>query len=243
MEQSGRVDALDNTVAGIEHANSIGADYAEFDVRRLRDGTLVGAHDKVIATPRGLTRLRDLDLGAARALRPCLATYEEILAALARTTVGAHVDLKAGSDHIAIAEAAVAILDPARLLLTTGDTASITRLHAWATQRGVPVRLGLTVGTDSRGQPWLHQLRIQQDQLFPDRRIRSSGADVVVAHELLARARLLRWAPHHGIDLVVWTVDSPRRSRRLLDDHRAWMITTNWPARAIAYRDGPSSPP
>jgi glycerophosphoryl diester phosphodiesterase len=51
-------------------------------------------------------------------------------------------------------------------------------------------------------------------------------------------ARLSRWTARIGVPLLVWTVDSPRLQRRLLHDHRVWMITTNWPARAIALRDG-----
>ena len=54
---------------------------------------------------------------------------------------------------------------------------------------------------------------------------------------MLAMLRLIRWTARIGVPLLVWTVDDPRLQRRLLRDDRVWMITTNWPARAVRMRD------
>ncbi|HVX55206.1 hypothetical protein, partial [Nocardioides sp.] len=56
------------------------------------------------------------------------------------------------------------------------------------------------------------------------------------AHHALAAATLARLARQHGLDLLVWTVDDPRLLRWWLAPGRAWMVTTNHPARALDLR-------
>ena len=63
------------------------------------------------------------------------------------------------------------------------------------------------------------------------------GTGVLVAHHVLARLRLLRWAQRREVRVLVWTVDHPRVVRAALRDPRVWMVTTNHPAEAVALRD------
>jgi hypothetical protein len=58
-----------------------------------------------------------------------------------------------------------------------------------------------------------------------------------VAHHVLARVRLLRWARRREVRVLVWTVDHPRIVRAALRDPRVWMVTTNHPAAAVAERE------
>jgi glycerophosphoryl diester phosphodiesterase len=60
---------------------------------------------------------------------------------------------------------------------------------------------------------------------------------VLVAHHLLARVRLLRWAHRREVRVLVWTVDSPRVVAAALRDPRVWMVTTNRPEAALAARE------
>ena len=57
----------------------------------------------------------------------------------------------------------------------------------------------------------------------------------------LRQGRARPWWPYLltaavSVALLVWTVDNPRELRRWLVDDRAWLVTTNHPARAVALR-------
>jgi glycerophosphoryl diester phosphodiesterase len=115
---------------------------------------------------------------------------------------------------------------------------SVSAIRDWSADRDLPILVGLSIGASLRGLPWREAVKSLFGQLFPRQRFEASRADAVAAHYALAMARLTRWTARIGVPLLVWTVDSPRLQRRLLRDHRVWMITTNWPARAIKLRDG-----
>jgi glycerophosphoryl diester phosphodiesterase len=240
--------SLDNTVEGIAHAAAVGADYVEFDVRRCSDGVWVIAHDPGVGPVGDHALIRRLSWADLHARAPGVLRLSEFLEALAPTGIGAHVDMKfATPQHerdagrlweIDLLEVLVASLDPARIIMTTGNGDASNAMRDWIAARDLPILVGLSIGASLRGLPWRERVRSLWGQLFPRRRFEASGADAVAAHYALAMARLTRWTARIGVPLLVWTVDSPRLQRRLLRDHRVWMITTNWPARALALRDG-----
>ena len=214
-----------NTPETVRQAAAIGADYAEFDVRRSGDGTLVCSHDPV-AQAAGVPRLEDQ------------------VAAVAQSGLGAHVDLKgAGVAEwaVAAAEACAARLDTGRMVFTTGDARAAAALARWAGDHpgadGELPLVGLTVGQSTSHLRLPAAVRARIGELYPTRRWRASGAGVLVAHHLLARVRLLRWANRREVRVLVWTVDSPRTVAAALRDPRVWMVTTNHPAAAVAARE------
>ena len=211
----GAVDpAYDNTPAGVRYAASIGADYVEFDVRRAADGSLVCCHDPV-------------DDAAGR---PVL---DEVLAEVAACGLGAHVDLK-GPGRGRVGRGAGR---PVRRACSTSAGSSSRRATARPRRRsrGGPRRttglalVGLTVGQSTSHLRLPAAVRARIGELYPTRRWRDSGAGVLVAHHLLARVRLLRWARRREVRVLVWTVDSPRVVAAALRDPRVWMVTTNRP--------------
>lgn len=210
-----------NTPETVREAAAIGADYAEFDVRRAGDGTLVCSHDPV-TDPAGLSRLGD------------------VLAAVADCGMGAHVDLKgADADRWAeeVADRCAEALDLDRVIFTTGSGQAAARLARWAEAHHVPPLVGLTVGQSTAHLRLPAAVRARIGELYPTRRWRASGAGVLVAHHVLARVRLLRWARRREVRVLVWTVDSPRIVAAALRDPRVWMVTTNHPAAAVAARE------
>ncbi len=239
---------LENSLEAIAYAASVGADYVEFDVRRCADGAWVIAHDPDVGPVGDHTPIRKLSWAELHERAPGVLRLSDFLSALAATGSGAHVDMKFATPQgerdagrlweIDLLEELVAALDPGRIIMTTGNGAASQAMRDWIADRDLPVLVGLSIGASLRNLPWREAAKSLLGQLFPRRRFEASQADAVAAHYALAMARLTRWTARIGVPLLVWTVDSPRLQRRLLRDHRVWMITTNWPARALAIRDG-----
>jgi glycerophosphoryl diester phosphodiesterase len=208
--------AGENGLHALEHSLRLGVDYVEFDVRRLPDGRLVVSHD----VP-----------GEGVELLP----YETILRHLAGRA-GAHVDLKGSGGEVEAATIALQWVAPDRLLLTTGSVAGARRLRDWADEHAPEVRVGLSTGTSLSGLAPGAALSSLRRQLFPWRRYAEARADVLCAHHVLSALTLRLLARRKGLDLLVWTVDDARLLRWWLRPGRAWMVTTNHPARALAAR-------
>jgi glycerophosphoryl diester phosphodiesterase len=240
--------SLENTVEGIAHCAAVGADYVEFDVRRCADGVFVIAHDPGIGPVTDHHLIRKLTWPELHEREPGILRLSAFLEALAPTGLGAHVDLKFATPHserdagrlweIDLLEILVASLDPGRIILTTGNGEASVAMRDWIADRDLAILVGLSIGASLRGLPWTEKARSLWGQVFPRQRFEAAQADAVAAHYALAMARLSRWTARIGVPLLVWTVDTPYFQRRLLRDHRVWMITTNWPARALALRDG-----
>lgn len=219
--------AGENGLHALENSVALGVDYVEFDVRRLADGRLVVAHDAPDEiAPAGSGGIE-------------LLPYDVVLERLAGRS-RAHIDLKGAGYELEAARTALRHLDAADILLTTGSVAGARRLRDWADEHGHPVRIGLSTGTGLGGlTPWAALVSLRR-QLFPWARYAASGADVVCAHHALAAATLALMARRHGLDLLVWTVDDARLLRWWLRPGRAWMVTTNHPARALGLRPRPT---
>jgi glycerophosphoryl diester phosphodiesterase len=240
--------SLENTLEGLAHSVAVGADYVEFDVRRCADGTFVVAHDPEVGPDDDRIAIKRIGWEELQRRAPAVLRLSQLLDGLAPTGVGAHVDTKfatpskeRAAGHIwehDLLEVLVGSLDPAKIIMTTGNGEATGAMRDWIEARGLPTLVGLSVGASIRGVTWREAVLRIYGQLFPRRRFEASGADAVAAHFALAMLRLSRWTSRIGVPLLVWTVDNPRLQRRLLRDPRVWMITTNWPGRAVHLRDG-----
>jgi glycerophosphoryl diester phosphodiesterase len=230
--------AYDNSPAGVRYAASIGADYVEFDVRRAADGALVCRHDPVVAG-RPVTDATGAELVAAG-----VADLDDLLSVVAECGLGAHVDLKGddpGDWALDLADRCAATLDVGRVVFTTGSPTAAKVLAQWSDDHpaadGDSALVGLTIGGSTKHLRLPAAIRARIGELYPTQRWRASGAGVLVAHHVLARMRLLRWAHRREVRVLVWTVDSPRVVSAALRDKRVWMVTTNRAEAAIALRD------
>jgi glycerophosphoryl diester phosphodiesterase len=214
--------AYDNSPAGVRWAAGIGVDYVEFDVRRAGDGTLVCSHDPVDRADQAP------------------ASLDTLLAAVAESGLGAHVDLK-GPDSAEwatdVARRCAEVLDETLVVYTTGNAGAVADLARWTEEHGSPALVGLTVGSSTKHLRLGATVRTRVRELYPTRRWRDSGAGVLVAHHVLARLRLLRWARRRGVRVLVWTADSPRVVAAAIKDPRVWMLTTNRPESALRMRE------
>ncbi|GAB7006042.1 hypothetical protein JCM18899A_35150 [Nocardioides sp. AN3] len=219
---AGYESANENTLAAVEKAVAEGVEYVEIDVRRRPDGTVIVLHD-------------DPDSGTMT-VDPV--HYDDLLPALRPAC--AHLDLKAasrdGRAEIDVVRRALAVLGPGPHVATTGRVSTARALRAWADAERVDLKIGLSIGGTFPGRPWREQVRRHWDQLFPSPRLEESGADVIAAHHALAFITLRRLARRRGLELLVWTPDNPALLWYWLRPGRAWLVTTNHPARAIAIR-------
>jgi glycerophosphoryl diester phosphodiesterase len=245
----GTVGGHEDPIAGIEHSARIGADYCEFDVRRCSDGTFVVSHDPDGGIGDKSVVISELTWDELRERAPGVCRLDVLLDALRASGMGAHVDMKfrtpperraAGEAwEVDVASVMVDHIDPARVVFTAGVRSTTNALRDWADQHAPEMLVALSIGGGTRGMSWNQTIQRRWSEVFPHTRFRRSNADAVAAHFVLAMVRLARWTTHVGVPLLVWTVDSTWLQRRFLHDRRIWMITTNWPARAVALRDRP----
>lgn len=206
--------AGENGLHALEHSLALGVDYVEFDVRRLRDGRLVVSHD---VPGEGVADL---------------IPYEAVLQAVAGRA-GAHIDLKTEGSELEVIQLAAKVMPADRIVATTGSDQGCRSLVDWARDEGLPLRVGLSLGPNIAGlSPWGAIVFLRR-QLFPAARLAASGANVISAQSWLAALTLRRFARRNGLELLVWTVDSPAGLRWWLRPGRAWMVTTNHPDRAL----------
>lgn len=259
----GRRREVENTLAAFEHAITTGSDYVEFDIQRTSDGQFLLVHDDRIKVNDSYVYIRDLAAATVDDLLGRRVRFDEALALLARHNLKAHLDFKFASPtqprtlgyrrgmgqrteqgidggvdwEIEATQIALAHLPVADFIITTTEDHSVRLLRDWADGVGVPLVVGLSIGRHHlTGMTWWRQVCWRVEELFPARRVRASRANLLVAHRILARARLLKWAHANNLPVLVWTVDSPTELRRLLADPRVWMVTSNFPERGLGLR-------
>jgi glycerophosphoryl diester phosphodiesterase len=220
-----------NTLAAFEAAVELGCDYVEFDVRQTADGTPVIFHDSALTD--GDLRRTIAGHRIDEFTGVVLVTLDDVLAVIAGR-VKAHVDLKVRGREIELVEHLVNVLGADNLIITTAEDASVRRIVTWSRQHAPGLLIGLSSSPRSwSGRPWARRL-VRIEAAFPRTRVRLSRANLVVSHKTLARWWLRSYARRRGLPLLVWTVDRPDELARWMNDPHVWMVTTNYPHRALA---------
>lgn len=233
-----RVD-LEHARATLEEALAVGVELVEMDVRRTRDGLLVLGHDADLVVDGEAHPIRQLTGDRWRALHPAGLTYAEALALLGDHVI-AHVDMKisGAAAQVEALGAALAVLPPGRVVVTTGSEQAALAMRDWSGVRGIDLMVGLSLGSTVAGLPLREQLAIRRSELFPGRRYARSQANLVVANHWLARISVARFARRRRLPLLVWTVDGRRNLTHWLRRTDVWAVTTNEPALAARIRAG-----
>ncbi|MET1036742.1 MAG: glycerophosphodiester phosphodiesterase [Aeromicrobium sp.] len=221
----------ENTLAAFDAAIALGCDYVEFDVRLTADGTPVIFHDD---------ELRDDDTNRSIAghrldefTGVVLVTLDEVLA-LIQGRVKAHVDLKVKGHEIDLVDRIVGALGVDSVVITTAEDVSVRRIVAWSRRHAPGLLVGLSSSPRSwDGRRWVRRLA-RFEAAFPRTRVWLSRANLVVAHKTVARWSLRSYARRKQLPLLVWTVDNPSELKQWMNDPAVWMVTTNYPDRALA---------
>jgi len=228
--RGGREAAPPGSYDAFEAALAAGADYLEFDVRGLSDGTLVAYHH---AQARRML-LADLSYPSLRELAGRrVPVTSDLLGLIAAGGARAHIDLKDSTCGDRIVAQALAVLDPAAMIVTTRDVRTAADLR----RRHPAVPVGVTVGGDlvetarhlhdRAGAPGLSRLAA----------VTAAGASWAVLHRRLARPRMLADCRELGLSVMVWTVNSEPGLRQMLGRRDVDVVVTDRPGRAIRLRE------
>lgn len=250
---AGRDTHLENTLEALTRAVGLDVEFVEFDVQRLGDGTLVVFHDDHLGGEMGdPVALAGIDFDAFTARETQYLLYTRVLDEIAGAGKSAHIDFKfvspagvAGEDSFEVQAAKEALdrLPSDRLIFTTLEDRSVRVLRDWLGLQGLDdVLCGLSLGRDIEGLGLAAKVRTRLSELFPRRRYAHSRANLFVCNHRLARITGRRFAQRHHLPMLVWTVDDEEDLAYWLDD-RAWLVTTNFPERALAIRSGGSASP
>jgi glycerophosphoryl diester phosphodiesterase len=221
------LEAPENSMAAVRQAIADGADYAEIDVQRTRDGRVVLLHDGDLMRMAGVNRriseltvadLDTIDIGARRGPKYA-GEHVPTLDAVLDTVKGRlklNIELKYNRpDSLLVPEVVRLVREHGYVdgvTITSLDLKSLVALKALAPE----FRTGMIV-TKAVG----NVARLPVDFL--------SLNQAAVSNRLLARAR------GAGKEVHVWTVNTPKDMERMMElgvDN----IITDHPARAVAVR-------
>jgi glycerophosphoryl diester phosphodiesterase len=214
------------TYEAYDHASGAGAEYVEFDVRRLADGTLVCFHDAVCGAP--LATLSHAEL--CRRAGYEVPTVRGLLALIAGRTWG-HIDLKETGYEAEVVALARQLLGPDNFLVTSMVDGSLRSIAA--TFPGTPTGLSLGRGIGDVAAYRLPAAIV--GDLFPIGRLHACRARWAAISKDLAPWVLSR-CHRNGIRTVVWTVDRAAQIDRFLTDDRVDVLVTNRPVFALHRR-------
>jgi glycerophosphoryl diester phosphodiesterase len=215
----------ENSVAAFSAAVAQGVEGIELDVRRTADGVLIVAHD---ATVGGLT-IADCTRAELAARVPTLCTFREALSVIPWGCV-LDVEIKPPGIEAEVLRELATSRKPGAFVVSSFYDGVVARVK----QLDPGVKAGLILG---EGRP-KDGIRSRLSELFPARRMRKCRADFVVPNWRLLRFGFLRRIARLGCSAWVWTVNEPRRTKRLLREPAVAAIVTDRPLEAMSLRDG-----
>lgn len=218
----------ENTLAAMERAIAAGADYAEIDVQRTRDGVVVVVHDadlmRVAGDPRRIADIAATDL-AGLVQRPDdgsapderrVATLDDFLDR-ARGRIRLSIELKYYGPDPALAPAVVDRVRAAGM----DDEVVVMSLSADAVEQLARIAPHLTVG-------YVSAATVGDPTRLP--------VTFLAVSRTAATPRLLRSARERGLDVQVWTVNRTTVMAELIERGVDGLITDD-PAVAVRVRD------
>jgi glycerophosphoryl diester phosphodiesterase len=227
--RGGSESARPGTYEAYRSALATGAEYLEFDVRGTVDGELVAFHAAGLGRRHPVGSLTYPDLCR-------LAGYEvPTTAGILRLLAGraaAHIDLKDRTCLAAVVSEALSVLEPNRIIVSTGDEAAIGDLR----RRFPAVPGGLTIGGDLAETGRYLAERARRRARSRVDAVTRVGADWAVVHERLARAGVLAECRRRGLATMVWTVNDDAALARWLSCPDVDVLVTDRPRRAADLR-------
>lgn len=228
--RGGSEDTLPATYDAYRTALSSGAEYAEWDIRKTKDNTLVVYHDLYVGESGRLVSdfgYREL-CGAVGYEVP---EVEQIMSLIAGKMIG-HLDLKEIGYEAEVVSMAESLLGSDGYVVTTLEDVSISTI-----KRAFPkVRTALSLGRDLSSVPHRRRVGIRRSEIMPLPRIRACGADWAAINYKIARLGAMDACKRQGIGVMIWTVDDDVMIDRAVVNDRIDILITNRPKHAVARR-------
>jgi len=216
-------DEPENTLEAFAASVARGVEAIELDVRRTADGVLVVSHDATVGG--GSIAASTYAELAARA--PGLCTFGQALETIPSPCL---LDVE-----IKVLGIEAEVLDELKLMREKGDFV-VTSFHDQTVARvkalDAGVRAGLILG---EGRP-KEGIRARLSEIFPARRLRRSGSDLVAPNLKVLRCGFLRRMRRLGYQVYVWTMNEPRLMKRMLRQPGVTGIITDRALEAMAVR-------
>jgi glycerophosphoryl diester phosphodiesterase len=211
--------AAENSIAALVLADANGADFAELDIRRLGDGTMVVHHDATL----GGMPLQQLDRSTL-ARHPQVPTLEAWARRAGDLDIGVLAEFKEAGYEADALDVLRRNIRAERLNLMSFDPDAVRALSTLAADRPV----GLLSDVSLHGT---------NPQLLVDE-ARSAGASFLGLNVRQATEGVLELAHQRGLGAAVWTVDGADDLARLLGDDRITTVISDVPQLAQRIRGG-----
>jgi glycerophosphoryl diester phosphodiesterase len=228
--RGGSEDANPATYESYKHALTSGAEYAEFDIRKTKDGVLVVYHDARSGHTGPLVANLAYD-ELCNGLGYSVPKVAEVMELLAGKLIG-HLDLKEIGYEEEVISLALASFGLENFIATTLEDASVRAIK----QAFPDVKTALSLGRELKEIPRRFRVSIRRSELFPLARLRACGADWVAVNYKLARLGVIKTCARNGTGIMVWTVDSDELIDQFVVDQRIDVLITNRPRRAVRRR-------
>ena len=216
--------AHQNTLEAFHIAMEMGADMIEFDVRRTGDDVLIVCHDDNI---RG-TIIKDVPYneihGIALEAGYIVPTLEEALE-FTKGKIRLDIELKEEGYAERVAEIAMGHMEAGDFVITSSMDSTVKAIK----NRHPDIRTGLVLGS----RPLLRL----PGSLFPEKRIRSTGADILAVDRELLKLGFMRTARNLNLPVYVWTVNDRNLMGRLLSTRGVAGIFTDKPDVGLFLRE------
>lgn len=237
--------ARENTLGALRDAAGTDCEYVEVDVQRCRDGVHVVHHDAWVRDGSRRVPIASLSFAEFAARAGSHLLLDDALEVLrGRTRV--HLDLKfasrpeagdvAPAEEVVLVRHVVEVMGAGNVVVTGLDDAAVAAVRNWSRDRHPELLVGLALSRDVGRSGLVALLTGRLGEVLPGRRLRACDANLVVCPRDQARLWGARWAERAGLPLLVWTVDGPAALRAWLADDRVWLVTTNFPERALRLR-------
>lgn len=214
----------ENTMEAFKAAVEMQSEMMELDVRCTQDGELVVHHDPEMGEAHISEMFLEEVLKTAAREEYEIPVLEEVLQ-YGKDKVPIDIELKETGYEEKALEAILDILDPAHFIITSVYDHTIRKIKDLRPD----IKTGLIISSHPRWQ--------LMTKLYPQRRARQAGADVLVVSQKLLKVGFLSTAGSIGLPIWIYTVNERKELWRMITDERVAGIFTDRPDVALFLRD------
>lgn len=214
----------ENTMEAFEAAVDMQSEMMELDVRRTYDGELIVHHDPDIGGANISKMFSEEVLGKASSEGYVISALEKVLE-YSKGKLPLDIELKEGGYEEQVLETVLATLDLEQFIITSVHDSVIRKIKDL--QPGL--KTGLVISSHPRWQ--------LLTKLYPEKRARQAGADVLVVSQKLLKVGFLSTTRNIGLPVWIYTINDRKELWNMIIDERVAGIFTDRPDVALFLRD------